>query len=26
LLIPGPRTFDGIEHLAAIFHPAAFAK
>lgn len=26
LLIPGPRTFDGIEHLAAIFHPEAFAK
>ena len=26
LLIPGPRTFDGIEHLAALFHPAAFAK
>jgi iron complex transport system substrate-binding protein len=23
LLIPGPRTIDGIEHLAAIFHPAA---
>jgi iron complex transport system substrate-binding protein len=22
LLIPGPRTIDGIEHLAAIFHPA----
>ena len=22
LLIPGPRTFDGIEHLAALFHPA----
>jgi iron complex transport system substrate-binding protein len=22
-LIPGPRTIDGIEHLAAIFHPAA---
>jgi iron complex transport system substrate-binding protein len=21
LLIPGPRTIDGIEHLAAIFHP-----
>ncbi|MBS0547062.1 MAG: ABC transporter substrate-binding protein [Proteobacteria bacterium] len=26
LLIPGPRTFDGIEHLAALFHPTAFAK
>ncbi len=26
LLIPGPRTFDGIEHLAALFHPEAFAK
>ena len=26
LLIPGPRTFDGIEHLAALFHPAAFAR
>jgi cobalamin transport system substrate-binding protein len=25
-LIPGPRTFDGIEKLARIFHPAAFAK
>jgi len=23
LLIPGPRTIDGIEHLAAIFHPQA---
>jgi iron complex transport system substrate-binding protein len=23
LLIPGPRTIDGIEHLAAIFHPEA---
>ncbi|HEY6718075.1 MAG TPA: ABC transporter substrate-binding protein [Reyranella sp.] len=23
LLIPGPRTIDGIERLAAIFHPAA---
>lgn len=23
LLIPGPRTVDGIEHLAAIFHPEA---
>jgi iron complex transport system substrate-binding protein len=21
LLIPGPRTVDGIEHLAALFHP-----
>jgi iron complex transport system substrate-binding protein len=21
LLIPGPRTIDGVEHLAAIFHP-----
>jgi len=21
LLIPGPRTIDGIEHLAALFHP-----
>jgi iron complex transport system substrate-binding protein len=26
LLIPGPRTFDGIEKLAALFHPTAFAK
>ena len=26
LLIPGPRTFDGIEHLAALFHPGAFGK
>jgi iron complex transport system substrate-binding protein len=26
LLIPGPRTFDGIEHLATIFHPGAFAR
>lgn len=26
LLIPGPRTFDGIEHLATLFHPAAFAR
>lgn len=26
LLIPGPRTFDGIEHLAALFHPEAFTK
>ena len=26
LLIPGSRTFDGIEHLAAIFHPEVFAK
>ena len=23
LLIPGPRTIDGIEHLAAIYHPDA---
>lgn len=23
LLIPGPRTIDGIEHLAALFHPMA---
>ncbi|MGE5778265.1 MAG: ABC transporter substrate-binding protein [Hyphomicrobiales bacterium] len=23
LLIPGPRTIDGIEHLAALLHPAA---
>ena len=23
LLIPGPRTIDGIEHLATIFHPEA---
>jgi iron complex transport system substrate-binding protein len=22
LLIPGPRTIDGIEKLAALFHPA----
>src|SRR5262249_14123856 len=21
LLIPGPRTIDGVEHLAALFHP-----
>jgi len=26
LLIPGPRTLDGIEHLAALFHPGAFAQ
>ena len=26
LLIPGPRTFEGIEHLAAIFHPGAFER
>jgi iron complex transport system substrate-binding protein len=26
LLIPGPRTIDGIESLAAIFHPAAASK
>jgi iron complex transport system substrate-binding protein len=26
LLIPGPRTFEGIEHLAALFHPEVFAK
>jgi iron complex transport system substrate-binding protein len=26
LLIPGPRTFDGIEHLAALFHPGVFAR
>ena len=26
LLIPGPRTFDGIEHLAGIFRPGAFAQ
>ena len=25
-LIPGPRTFDGIERLAALFHPTAFGK
>ena len=25
-LIPGPCTFDGIERLAALFHPAAFGK
>jgi iron complex transport system substrate-binding protein len=25
-LIPGPRTFDGIEKLAKLLHPAAFAK
>jgi iron complex transport system substrate-binding protein len=24
LLIPGPRTIDGIEHLAALFHAAAY--
>ena len=23
LLIPGPRTIDGIEHLAALLHPPA---
>ena len=23
LLIPGPRTIDGIEHLAALLHPTA---
>jgi iron complex transport system substrate-binding protein len=23
LLIPGPRTIDGIEHLAALLHPMA---
>jgi len=26
LLIPGPRTIDGIEHMAAQFHPEAFVK
>jgi iron complex transport system substrate-binding protein len=26
LLIPGPRTIDGIEHLAAIFHPDAMQR
>jgi cobalamin transport system substrate-binding protein len=26
LLIPGPRTIDGIEHLAALLHPAAPAQ
>ena len=26
LLIPGPRTIDGIEHLAALLHPAAPAR
>jgi iron complex transport system substrate-binding protein len=26
LLIPGPRTIDGIEHLAALFHPEAFPR
>jgi iron complex transport system substrate-binding protein len=26
LLIPGPRTVDGIEHLAGIFHPQAPAQ
>ena len=26
LLIPGPRTMDGIEHLAAIFHPEAMRR
>jgi len=26
LLIPGPRTIDGIEHLATLFHPAAAAR
>jgi iron complex transport system substrate-binding protein len=26
LLIPGPRTIDGIEHLAALLHPTAPAQ
>lgn len=26
LLIPGPRTIDGIERLAALLHPTAFAR
>jgi iron complex transport system substrate-binding protein len=26
LLIPGPRTVDGIEHLAAIFHPGTASR
>ena len=26
LLIPGPRTIDGIEHLAALFHPLAASR
>jgi iron complex transport system substrate-binding protein len=26
LLIPGPRTIDGIEHLAALFHPVAAGR
>jgi iron complex transport system substrate-binding protein len=26
LLIPGPRTIDGVEHLAAIFHPTALPQ
>ncbi len=26
LLIPGPRTIDGIERLAALFHPTALAR
>lgn len=26
LLIPGPRTIDGIERLAAMLHPTAFAR
>jgi iron complex transport system substrate-binding protein len=26
LLIPGPRTIDGIEHLTAIFHPAGLQQ
>jgi iron complex transport system substrate-binding protein len=26
LLIPGPRTIDGIEHLAALFHPEALPR
>jgi iron complex transport system substrate-binding protein len=26
LLIPGPRTFDGIERLAALLHPTAFVR
>jgi iron complex transport system substrate-binding protein len=26
LLIPGPRTIDGIERLAALLHPQAAAR
>jgi iron complex transport system substrate-binding protein len=26
LLVPGPRTIDGVEHLAAIFHPVTLTQ